>query len=110
MFEKPDLFKMVATSLENGQNDPRVKWHDSARPDQRQLPGNWSTWLVRGGRGCITGDTRIYDPSTGTETAVRDIHGPHTVLSVYGPARASEPFIKGTADIYKVVLADGRSV
>ena len=51
MFNKPDLFNMVADSMESGQNDPRVKWHATARPDQLPPGGDWSTWLVRGGRG-----------------------------------------------------------
>lgn len=50
-FEKPDFLKLAIDSMESGQNDPRVKWHESARPDQRQPPGKWDTWLVRGGRG-----------------------------------------------------------
>lgn len=50
-YDKPNLFRMVADSLETGDNDPRVKWHLSAREDQRQPPGHWDTWLVRGGRG-----------------------------------------------------------
>lgn len=54
MFDKqnrPNIFHMVADSLESGNNDPRVKWHASAREDQRQPEGSWDTWLVRGGRG-----------------------------------------------------------
>lgn len=46
-----DLFSAVAESLESGDNDPRVKWHKQARPDQLQPAGDWNTWLVRGGRG-----------------------------------------------------------
>jgi predicted phage terminase large subunit-like protein len=48
---KFNLFSSVADSLEHNQNDPRVKWHESARADQRQPAGKWDTWLVRGGRG-----------------------------------------------------------
>jgi predicted phage terminase large subunit-like protein len=46
-----DLFGSVADALETGDNDPRIRWHSQARADQLQPDGEWTTWLVRGGRG-----------------------------------------------------------
>lgn len=46
-----NLFGAVADSLESGDNDPRVKWHNQARPDQRMPEDFWNVLLIRGGRG-----------------------------------------------------------
>jgi len=89
MFQKPDIFSLVADSMESGQNDPRVKWHEQARPDQREPEGTWDTWLVRGGRG--SGKTH-----TGANTMVgwilddRDKHNyEQGAWGIIGPTFAS---------------------
>ena len=50
-WQKPDIFHLAAENLSSAARDPRVRWREQARADQRQPDGNWDTWLVRGGRG-----------------------------------------------------------
>ena len=66
---------------------------------------------------CVAGETKILDPETGKETAIRDLAragNSITVLSMsrHGlvAARASKPFLKGVTDLYRVTLDNGRSI
>ncbi len=78
---------------------------------------------IEGGSGFIIGDqcvaagTRIYDPISKTHTPIEVLTErgkPITVLALtpngLRPASASAPFQKGVADLYKVVLDDGRNI
>lgn len=76
---------MAADNMSSGQNDPRVKWHETARPDQKQPPGNWDTWLVRGGRGSGKTHTGAY---TTVEWILDDRDSPayeHGAWGIVGP-------------------------
>ncbi len=66
---------------------------------------------------CVSGGTRIYDPVENTYTPIRDLAAagnPINVLSLTPigliPMGAYAPFLKGEADLYKVILDDGREI
>ena len=66
---------------------------------------------------CVAGETRIFDPTTGLHTPIAELEEagqPITVLSLTRgglvPQRASAPFLKGEADLYRVTLDDGRAI
>jgi phage terminase large subunit len=61
---------------------------------------------------CVAGETRIYDPDTGNYVAIEDYYVAETsptVLTRYGKAKATPPFIKGIANLYRVTLENGNS-
>lgn len=67
-----------------------------------------------GGNGCLGAEQPIFNPVTGESIPVGDIDGDFHVLSrsSSGEVRCSaamKPFIKGTADIYRVSLSNGES-
>ncbi len=66
---------------------------------------------------CVAGETRIFDPVSGAHTPIKDLckaGKPITVLSAtregFRASRASAPFLKGVADLYRVTLDDGASI
>lgn len=72
---------------------------------------------MSGGWGCIAGETRIDDTLTGRTFTVAEMtaagYAP-TVLAWTGarfvPVRASVPFVKGIAPLYRVTTDSGRSI
>lgn len=69
------------------------------------------------GDGCVAAGTRLYNPITGEQTAIEVLMErgePHWVLSLtengFEPRQACVPFLKGVADLHRVVLDDGREV
>lgn len=69
--------------------------------------------LVEGPRGCVAGDTRIYDPSDDSHPRIDYLYlhdiAP-TVQTMFGPEEASVPFLKGHAHLYRFRLASGKQV
>lgn len=66
---------------------------------------------------CVSGDTRIYDPASGTHTAIKalaEAGKPIDVLALtpdgLRSARACAPFKKGQEHLYRVTLATGRQI
>lgn len=95
--------------------------------EQRQPRGTWgpsieeffaSNKLVRvllGGRGCLSAETPIYDPTTGESVAIGErAMRPESfhVLSLTPQgvqiAQAQQPFCKGFAALWRVTLENGR--
>jgi hypothetical protein len=69
------------------------------------------------GDGCVAAGTRLYDPITGQHNRIEDLLAagrPHFVLALtqdgFRPTLAMAPFLKGTADLYRVELDDGRAI
>lgn len=71
----------------------------------------YNNWVgIAGCAGCVSGDTRILNPITGERPTIEWLHENRVapiVMTLNGPRRASEPFIKGVSDLYEVVLANG---
>jgi len=64
-----------------------------------------------GPAGCIAGETRIYNPITGTHTPIRDLYRDSIapiVQTLRGAIQAEKPFIKGVADLFRVRTRSGR--
>ena len=66
---------------------------------------------------CVAADTRVYDPVSDTYNEIKalaDRGQPIKVLALtprgFQIVSATSPFKKGTADLYKVTLDDGRSI
>jgi predicted RNA methylase len=69
------------------------------------------------GDGCVSAETRIYDPETGKYTPIKELAdrgNPITVLSLSDEGlvstNATAPFLKGTANLFRVTLNDGRQI
>jgi predicted RNA methylase len=86
---------------------------------ERMLPAGEKETPKRGGffigDGCVAAGTRIYDPLSKRHTAIENLVGKrHHVLSLtsagFETAVASMTFCKGTADLYRVTLDDGREI
>jgi predicted phage terminase large subunit-like protein len=45
------LLNRVADRMGQRQADPRLRWRETARPDQLLPEGDWRVWYVQGGRG-----------------------------------------------------------
>lgn len=79
-------------------------------------------WIEQGkgfiiGDQCVAGGTRIYDPVTNTHTPIKALaeRGRSIPVLAMTPnglrlATAFAPFKKGTADLYEVVMDDGRRI
>jgi phage terminase large subunit len=69
--------------------------------------------LVEGPAGCVAGETRIYLANKGCHTQIETLwkcgFAP-VVMTLYGPRQATVPFLKGVADLFRVVLDDGREI
>ena len=67
-----------------------------------------------GGNGCLGGEQEIYDPVAGVSRRVDSIDGEFHVWSrneatgAVEVAMASRPWVKGTADLYRVTLSGGQ--
>jgi len=62
--------------------------------------------------GCIAAETRLFDPTTGEHVPIGELHRcgiAPMVATLYGPRRASVPFVKGVAPLYRVTLETGQS-
>jgi phage terminase large subunit-like protein len=63
------------------------------------------------GKGCIAGETRVYDPIADTHMPVNELCEEGIapmVLTLNGPRQASVPFVKGVAPLYRVETSGGR--
>lgn len=84
-----------------------------ARGGIAQLYNNYAHEIILSGPfNCVAGETRIYNPDTDEHVAIQDYYLADitsTVLTRYGKAKATPPFIKGVADLYRVTLANGNT-
>jgi len=70
----------------------------------------WEQLTATGAAGCIDANTRILDPTTGESPTVEQRYKsgkPSWVMTLGGPILADVPFIKGTAELFEVLLDDG---
>ena len=66
--------------------------------------------VIAGARDCVAEHTRIPNPITGESPTIGELYesGKGTwVNTLYGPAPASAPFIKGHGPLYEVTLSNG---
>lgn len=69
--------------------------------------------VIWGGVGCVTGDTRVYDHSTGTHVPIAqlvDEQRAPLVMTLQGPVQAGIPFQKGYAQTYTVITSGGLAI
>lgn len=88
-------------------------WSAWARPEQRPPDSvDWAVWLYLAGRGCISGDTRIYNPKTGRHVPAKDLVGvPTWVQTPYGSQFVEEgTYVKGVDQLWRVKLSNGSEV
>lgn len=67
--------------------------------------------VILGSSDCVSGDTRIFDPLTGENPTIESLCSKGkepTVMTLYGPERASIPYYKGVDWLYEVVCSNGR--
>lgn len=88
---------------------PDYAWH---RWNERRLHGlcdyRWVTWMAGGG--CVAGWTRIFNPITGENPTIQELHERKEapfVMTLYGAEKAEIPFIKGHEELYEVKLENG---
>ena len=88
------------------------------RPTEEQMPFHLSQAqqkLLRGGNRCLGWMQPVYDPVDGTTIPVCERTQPFHVLSVNPDTgrqeirRTGVPFLKGTADLYRIHLGNGES-
>lgn len=88
-------------------------WSFWSRPEQRPPDDDsWNVWLYLAGRGCISGETRIYNPCSGEHIQAKNLVGiPTWVQTPYGPVYVREgTYIKGIDRLWKVRLSNGQEV
>jgi len=66
--------------------------------------------LIQGSRDCLSGDTPLFDPTTGRSPTIKalvDSNRKPTVMTLMGPMAGSVPFLRGTAQLLEIRLSDG---
>jgi hypothetical protein len=61
---------------------------------------------------CVAAETRLPNPITGEAPTIGEFYESGVapvVMTRFGPAVASVPFVKGVSDLYRVTLSDGNS-
>lgn len=83
--------------------------------EQRLPNGMRKEYLI--GDGCVSGDTLIFNPISGKSLSIKELYikkEKHFVLSItkngLTPAIADSPFIKGVAELFKIILEDGKEI
>ena len=86
--------------------DDEHRWEDAIL---HAILDNDFTSLM-GPASCVVGSTRILDAQTGEEPTIEELFESRKapcVMTLNGPAKAEVPFLKGTADVFRVTLTDG---
>lgn len=86
---------------------PAALIEEIARPGQ---PRAVREFLIDGPRGCVAGETELWDPILGRSVRIDELwwRGVRPwVQTLEGPVRAGVPFLKGFAPLYRVTLACG---
>jgi hypothetical protein len=76
---------------------------------QKVLGGTATHCMLFGGSRCVSGDT-VLDGQSMTIADLAAIGAPVEVMTSHGRQMAESPFMKGYERLYRVTLADGRSV
>lgn len=89
-------------------------WRMWGRPEQIAPEGDWSVWLYLAGRGCVAGETEIFDAITGETRTIAEWAERGESISVYTPfgyeVTDGAPFIKGTDHLWRVEFSSGTSI
>lgn len=67
-------------------------------------------WYLLAGRGCLSGDTLVYDPILDNHRPIKDMKKPGWVLTTSGPMMASSSYIKGEAELFTLETETGDAV
>lgn len=89
----------------------RVIHHYSPHGAARELFNSQDREIcLSGPAGCVAGDTKLFDPITGDEPTFRWLTENRVrpwVQTLHGPVLADVPFMKGTAELFRVELTNG---
>lgn len=97
------LFKRIADKM----MPKHFEWHEWTDKTTKVLCNNQIIGLPGC---CVSGNTRILDPITGTSPTIKWLYDNEIspiVMTLYGAIKAGVPFIKGKEDLYEIALSDG---
>jgi len=109
--DRPFHFKQIVKMLWGPKSKKPYVWDPWTDKMLEAACDHKYVWLS-GCAACVAGETVIPNPVTGENPTIKELYdagSETTVMTLYGPSKASVPFVKGCEELYEVRLSNGSS-